>query len=90
MCSLQGLGLVSNPRVTEVNTVDRLQRSWVTSIMTLVVPTTTPGEEIGRRDMTTLSTYSPMQDDGLAYDATYAAAYPVAYYTGAFTRYSNG
>jgi hypothetical protein len=59
----------------------------VTSIMTLVVPTTAPGEETYRRDRTTPSTYSSMQDDGLAYTATYAATYTVAY-TDVFTRYS--
>jgi hypothetical protein len=55
--------------------------------MTLVVPTTAPGEETYRRDRTTPSTYSSMQDDGLAYTATYAATYTVAY-TDVFTRYS--
>jgi hypothetical protein len=75
VCSLQGLGLISNPRVIEVNTVDRLQRSWVTSIMTLVVPTTTPGEEMCKRDRTTPSAYSTMQDDELAYAAAYTVAF---------------
>jgi hypothetical protein len=73
--SLQGLGHISSPRVTEAKTTDSLHYAWVTSIMTFVVPTTTPSEETCRRYTTTRSTYSPTQDDRPVYAATYTAAF---------------
>jgi hypothetical protein len=73
--SLQGLGHISNPRVTEANTTDSLHCAWVTSIMTFVVPTKTPTKETGRRDTMTPSTNSPMQDDRPVYAATYTTAF---------------
>jgi hypothetical protein len=71
MCSPHGLGRVSNPQVTKAKTVDSLRNTWVIFIMNLVVSTVTLGEEMGGRDMTTLSAYSPMQDEGLAYTAAF-------------------
>jgi hypothetical protein len=59
MYSSQGLGHASNLRVTEANTIDPLRHAWVTPIMTLVVPTATPGEETSGGNRTTKSAYSP-------------------------------
>jgi hypothetical protein len=67
MCSMQGLGRTNNPHVTKAKTIDPLRRAWVTPIMTLVVPTTSPGEKIGGGDRTTPSTYFPKQVDKPAY-----------------------
>lgn len=72
MCSLQGLGRVSNPWVTKAKTIYPLRHVWVTPIMTLALSTTSPGEEMGGGDRTTLPTYSPMQDDKPAYTAAFA------------------
>jgi hypothetical protein len=47
--------------------MDPLRRACVTPIMTLVVPTTASGEGTSRGDRTIPSTYSPTQDDELAY-----------------------
>jgi hypothetical protein len=67
MCSMKGLGRANNPHVTKAKTIDQLRRAWVTPIMTLVVPTTSPGEKIVRGDRTTLSTYFPKQVNEPAY-----------------------
>jgi hypothetical protein len=40
--------------------------------MTLVVPTTASDEETCKRDRTSSSAYSPMQDNELAYTAAFA------------------
>lgn len=74
---------VSNPRVTEAKTTDPLRRAWVTLIMSSTILAAVPGKETGGGDRTTSSTYSPMQDDGSGYTATYARClHPHADWTG--------
>jgi hypothetical protein len=57
MCSSQGLGRTSNPRITEAKTIDPPRYTGVIPIMTLVVPTIVPGGG----DRMTPPTYSPTQ-----------------------------
>jgi hypothetical protein len=44
VCSPQGLGRASNPRVIEAKTFDPLRHMWVTPIMTSTIPTMVQGE----------------------------------------------
>lgn len=75
VCSLQSMVHVSNPCVTEAKTADPLCCAWVTSIMTIDVPTTAPGEDMSGRDRTTSSPYSPTQYNRPIYTSTYTGAF---------------
>jgi hypothetical protein len=65
MCSLQGLGHASNPRVTEAKTIESLRHTWVALIMTFTIPAidTWDGDmQRGQDDIVLLLPYASRRD----------------------------